>query len=204
MTIYIPSTIYSIMQGFIFGCEYEISWIGKVARFKDGFILENVKLIQQEVSPASTVLQAAELGRAYTEIINEEGSLAGWKAWCHSHAKMKTFWSGTDVATIIDFDNETPNDNWFLSLEFNHKMEWLGRIDIFHPVHTTITIDSLQIVPEQNNQIIAYCQREITNKVVVKSPPTNKDELTDAIDRIMKKQNNSIEEVPFIRLSKTK
>lgn len=205
MTIYIPTTIYSMIQGFVLGCEYEISWIGKVAKFKDGFIIEDIKLIKQEVSATSTLMDLQGT-TTWLEIFLEEGTTENWKLWGHSHAKMGVFWSNKDIVEIMDHDNKTKNNNWLLSLEFNHEMEWIGRIDIFYPVHTTVAIGSLQIISEQDDQIIAYCQEEIRNKVTVKNPvekidKNNKvqvlddDELSKSIHEIMNRQNN-LEKIP--------
>lgn len=200
MTIYIPIYVYCQIQELVRNCEFEISWIGKIRQFEDGFIIEKIKLIQQEVSPVSTILRATDLGTAYQEIITEEGSLTGWKLWGHSHAKMGVFWSGTDVATIMDFDNETTNNNWFLSIEFNHKMEWLCRLDVFTPTHLTKHIGHLEIVGIESQEISDYCKTEIANKVYVKkvrevepepAPPKffkGKDPLTEMIDKIKNKQ----------------
>lgn len=165
MTIYIPRKVYHQIKSFVLLCEYEISWIGKISAYKNGFLVEKVKLVQQTVSPASTILDANNLGKAHLEIIREEGSLSGWKSWFHSHAKMGVFWSGTDIATIDEFDNETPNNNWFFSMEFNHKMEWIARIDIFHPIHIVHHIENVEIIEEEYPEIEELCREEIEKKV---------------------------------------
>lgn len=56
----------------------------------------------------------------------------------NSHAKMNTFFSGTDIATIEDFDNDQPDNNWMLSIVSNHNKDLLARIDIFKPIRCTM------------------------------------------------------------------
>lgn len=186
MTIYIPRKIYYQIKSFVLLCEYEISWIGKISAYRNGFLVEKIKLIHQTVSPASTILDASSLGLIYQEIIEEEGSLSGWKAWMHSHAKMDVFWSGTDISTIEDFDNETPNNNWFFSMEFNHEMKWLARLDIFHPIHIVHHIENMEIIEEEYPEIATFCQNEINRKVrttLIKDKKIkHRPNLTDTVD----------------------
>jgi hypothetical protein len=165
MTLYIPLLVYCQIKDFVELCDLEISGIGKISKYKDGFMIEKIKLLEQVVSSASTVLDARGLGKLYSEIIQEEGSLAGWKLWWHSHAAMPTFWSQTDNDTIKDFDNETPNNNWWLSAVFNHKMEWKARLDVFNPNHLTSNIDDLRIVQIYSRDIREDCRLQIEQKV---------------------------------------
>ena len=165
MTLYIPLLVYCQIKDFVELCDLEISGLGKISKYKDGFLVEKVKLLEQEVSGANTKMDAVGLGKLYHEIIQEEGSLAGWKLWWHSHADMSTFWSGKDIETIDDFDNETPNNNWWLSVVFNHKMDWKARLDVYAPTHITINLDYLKVEQIYSQAIREDCRLQIAQKV---------------------------------------
>lgn len=164
MTIYIPSTIYSIMQGFILGCEYEISGMFKID--KEKMQITDVILLKQKVSKTSTILDAEGLGIFYNDVISSEGTLENWRGWWHSHGEIETFWSATDEKTIEEFDMETQNNNWFMSIVFNHKMEYKARLDIFNPFRLTHKLD-LKIINTDDEEIKKYCEEEIKKKVLV-------------------------------------
>lgn len=171
MKIYIPEAVYQTMQGFVLNCDFEISWIGKVLQYKDGFIIKEVRLIEQEVSATRTSISGSGVngtGQEWAKIIEEEGSLKDWKLWGHSHAEMKTFWSTIDEREIFDHENQTRNNNWLLSIEFNHKMEWLCRLDVFYPIHLTKHITNMKIIRPHNQEIDDYCMQEIADKVTIK------------------------------------
>ena len=174
MILYIPLLVYCEIKDFVELCDLEISGLGKISKYKDGFLVEKVKLLEQEVSAANTNLDARGLGKLYHEIIQEEGSLANWKLWWHSHASMPTFWSQTDIDTIMDFDNETPTNNWMVSAVFNHEMDWKARLDVFDPEHFTRNFSDLRIEHIYSRDIRDECRFQISQKVKEKRLPIPK------------------------------
>ena len=174
MILYIPLLVYCQIKDFVELCDLEISGLGKISKYKDGFLVEKVKLIEQTVSMANTNLDAEGLGKLYHEIIQEEGSLANWKLWWHSHASMPTFWSQTDEEAIEGFDNETPNNNWFISTVFNHKMDWKARLDVFSPKHLTQNFTDLKIIHIYSRNIREECKCQIEQKVTETKFPVPK------------------------------
>lgn len=174
MILYIPLLVYSQIQEFVRLCPYEISGLGKIKPYKNGFLIEQVKLLSQSVTPANTRMDVAGLGKLYHEIIQEEGDLSNWKLWWHSHASMPVFWSQTDLDTIMDFDNETPQSNWMISAVFNHKMDWEARLDMYDPVHVQSNFTDLRITQIHSQETKEDCQFQIDQKVRVRTPEIKK------------------------------
>lgn len=138
MKILIPVKIYQKLRAYTNGTKYEISGLGKVRQEDNVIVIEDIRIFRQRVSEGETILDRKALGKFYDEIIQEEGDLSAWKVWWHSHADFDTFFSGTDRQTIADFDNETNNDNWNLSIVTNHKGSILAQLDIYSPIRCTI------------------------------------------------------------------
>jgi len=138
MKILIPVNIYQKLRGYAQATKFEISGLGKVSFDGKNILVEDIKIFDQEVSSASTKLNQRSLARFYDELLQAGEELAPWKMWWHSHARMETFWSATDIATIEDFDTEMNVDNWVLALETNHEDEIIARIDIFRPLRVTV------------------------------------------------------------------
>jgi hypothetical protein len=178
MKILIPVNVYQKLRGYVQATNFEISGLGKVVMQGQDFLIEDVKIFEQEVSYANTKLDKKALAKFYDELMQRDEDPGDWKLWWHSHAKMDTFWSGTDSATIDDFDTEMEANNWILALETNRKDEIITRIDIFKPLRVTvpdipweITFENKQIEDDAFNEAIekiktpAYVPKK--NKIIV-------------------------------------
>ena len=73
------------------------------------------------------------LAGAFVLSLVDEGRDPGkLKLWWHSHAREEVFWSGEDEETIEHFAND-----WMISLETNHRMKTLCRLDHYEVRSTT-------------------------------------------------------------------
>lgn len=148
MKIIISNKAFQKMRGYVEGVKKEISGLGKISYDEKNqeFTVHDVKIFKQKVTGVDTVLDQGALGKFYDEIMKTEGDLTNWKLWWHSHADMDTFFSGTDKSTIEDFDNETKEDNWFLSIVTNRAGDMEARVDLFYPLR--VTVDNIYCEPE--------------------------------------------------------
>lgn len=138
MKVLIPVNIYQKLRGYSQATNFEISGLGKVSLDGKDIIVEDIRIFEQEVTYASTKMDKRALAKFYDELMQKDEDISAWKLWWHSHAKMETFWSATDAATIEDFDTESDTDNWVLAIETNREDELLVRIDVFRPLRITI------------------------------------------------------------------
>lgn len=138
MKVILPIKVFQKLRAYVNATEHEISGLGKIDTFLDEITIEDVRILNQEVGGVETTMDKNSLGKFYDEIIQEEGDLLNWKLWWHSHADMDTFFSGTDQQTIDDFDNETHEDNWMLSLVTNKRGDIEFRLDVFYPIRVTV------------------------------------------------------------------
>lgn len=138
MNILFPVKVYQQLRAYVEATPYEISGLGKIRKEGDTITIEEIKIFKQHVTSVETTLDRQALGKFYDDLMKNGEDLSQWKLWWHSHADMQVFFSGTDVATIEDFDNEMQTDNWMLSIVTNKKAELLARVDIFYPIRCTI------------------------------------------------------------------
>jgi len=137
MIILFPIHLYQKLRAYVEGVDGEISGLGKIAVDGTTIRVLDIRIFQQTVSAAETILDRRQLATFYDTIIQEEGDLSAWKLWWHSHADMQTFFSGIDEQTIADFDSELAIDNWMLSLVTNYHGDMFFRADVFSPLRVT-------------------------------------------------------------------
>jgi hypothetical protein len=137
MNIIFLSDVYKRLRTYVLAIDTEISFLGKVKKENGNLTIEDIRLITQQVSAGNTIMDQDALGIFYDELMEKGEDPSPWKVWIHSHAKMDSFFSTIDNATIESFDLETPNDNWFLSVVTNHAGKTKIRLDIFSPFRYT-------------------------------------------------------------------
>lgn len=103
---------------FVNASDFEVGGMGLVSynREENYFWIREAFLLDQEVSGATTDLDAAAVGKLELEVMGREGNL---NFWWHSHVNMQVFWSGTDRATIEKYGN----NGFMLATVFNKKRE---------------------------------------------------------------------------------
>ncbi len=142
MKVIFPIEVYRTLRAYVEQIDIEISGMGKVIKERDGDetvlrVLE-VRIFKQTVTGTNTVLDRNALGKFYDELLREGQNMGDWKLWWHSHHMMGAFFSGIDLTTIENFDTETLDNNWLLSLVTTHQEESSVRCDIFQPIRVTV------------------------------------------------------------------
>lgn len=173
MKIIFPIKVYQKFRSYIENCDEEISGLGKISKKDDIITIEDVKIFPQTTSRAETTMDKKALGKFYDEIVQKGEQLLDWKLWWHSHAKMDTFFSSTDIETIADFDNDLKDDNWMLSIVSNHAADLLARLDIYQPIRCTMNkLDwEIDFKDEQIEQdAILEIIQKVNNKVIIIPP----------------------------------
>lgn len=126
------------MFTYVDASSIEISGLGRIKKeVKDhtiSFIVEELFLLKQKNTAASTHLDPAALAEFVIDRVEKNQSVHDVKLWFHSHVNMQAFWSGTDDACCDAFENEGQEaDNWYLSIVVNKKREMKARLDIYKP-----------------------------------------------------------------------
>lgn len=148
------------MRAYVDLCPDEISGLAKVEIVEGDFLVTDVAIFEQVVSAAHSDIPAQALARFQVELIKRGENPKDWFCWWHSHAAMKTFFSGRDVATI----NESIDFKMMLSIVTNHAHEFSARFDLYDPVRmqTEVTVEVLE---QEDENIISECKQQIAAKV---------------------------------------
>lgn len=189
MKIIFPINLYQKLRAYVESINYEISGFGKIELIdKTDILVKDIKIFRQEVTLSDTVIDKNDLAKFYDELIKNGEDLRCWKMWWHSHCQTPAFWSGVDIQTIEDFDNEMPQDNWMLSLVTNHNNQMVFRADVFAPIRCTIHKIDWEIKFDQDQQLELNDKilDEITKKVEIFVPKSRK---------IFKKRNMTVWDV---------
>ncbi len=110
-TVYVSPVAYMVMCLIIELAPKEVGWLGTVSKRPDGnFMIEEVFLVEQEVTSVETELSADGCAKLVMELL--EGGDPGLERanklrfWGHSHVRMGTSPSGTDERTMRRFASE--------------------------------------------------------------------------------------------------
>lgn len=112
------------MHLYVKECDKEISWLGIVDKKVDGnntaYIVEDVMLLEQEVTGTTTEMNESALSKFGTKLIEENKTelFSKIKCWGHSHVNMAVYASGTDDDTFEQFYK---NNDYFIRLICNKK-----------------------------------------------------------------------------------
>lgn len=156
------------MRGFVDNCPDEISGLAKVDIVAGKFMVTDVRIFKQTVSPTHSDISGEALAAFQVELIKAGENPKDWFCWWHSHAKMKTFFSGTDTSTI----NSSTDFKVMLSIVTNHAHEFSARFDLYSPVRMYQDV-TVEVLEDEDDETIAWCKAEIAAKVskpVYKAP----------------------------------
>lgn len=178
MKILIESEALHKLRGFIDGCPQEISGLGIVSREGNNPIIKDIFIGPQENTGSSTDMSDIDGLLAYALEAGYEPQ--DIRLWWHSHAKMGTFMSSTDVDTINQLVKYV--GGWLLSVCGNHAGNWCTRLDVDEPFR--MLIDNLEMVEINGRkctcapcqcferpEIDEYVDAEIEAKVKIWTPP---------------------------------
>lgn len=122
--VLIDTNAFAKMSHYVSIAGEEVGWFGTVRRNGSFFIIEDVKLFDQEVHSTTTEISEEGLCKFVTEQLETpEGTqwYEKMKYWGHSHVNMGTGASGQDEAQMRDF--KVNGHEWFLRGIHNKKGE---------------------------------------------------------------------------------
>lgn len=167
MRVIFTKLAYQKLRAYVENCPVEISGLGEIEKHPDHILIKDIRIFKQEVSKTETIINQKALGKFLDQIVADNGNLANWKLWWHSHNAMAAYFSTVDEATIEDFDNDMSEENWMLSIVTNHAGDIVPQIDIFQPFRATI--DKLPWSVQIDDQEIAShdIKKEIEDNVTI-------------------------------------
>ena len=170
MKMQIPQVLLSVkayikLRTYVNKADKEISGLGVVTKKDKILYIDDIYLLPQKVTAATTEMDKEGMAKFYDGLLQEGKDTSTIKLWWHSHVLMPVFWSPTDANTIKDFDTEQPQENWFLSIVTNKNAEMKCRLEIFQPFH--ITLDNLPWDVDFTDEIINdEVDKELSEKYI--------------------------------------
>jgi hypothetical protein len=141
--VFIAPFAFQKLRLYIELCPMEIGGLGAVERSGPNFVITDLFILSQKVSPAETELDPAAIFDILQSCVAEGRDPASLCFWWHSHAEMDVEWSETDERTIESF----PGD-FMLSLVGNKGGAFACRLDILHPTRQVLTDLPVTIAPD--------------------------------------------------------
>lgn len=145
-------------------CPVEISGLGMVepaGPTGEDFRISELFLVTQDVTDIQTRLDQEEVSLLVSRLVDEGRDPTNLRFWWHSHAREEVFWSGEDEDTIEKFAND-----WMISMETNHRMRTLCRLDHYAIRSTTwVWVDRPAEPVEATDEEILEVRREITGLI---------------------------------------
>lgn len=124
-------------------CPMEIGGLGEVERDGHRFLITDLFILPQKVSPSETELDSAAMLEILECCVAEGRNPASLCLWWHSHAEMDVEWSETDERTIANFFGD-----FMISLVGNKAGDFACRMDILPPNGQTLGDLPLTVVPQ--------------------------------------------------------
>jgi hypothetical protein len=163
-TIYFTQHAMALLHAYIDCSDGEVSGIGKVERLNSGdFLVTETRLLEQESTWTSTVLDEKALTRFLTELVAQGEDPSSYKLWWHSHGDFDVFFSTTDEATCRRFNNR-----WMISVVANKSQDYLGRIDVYEPIHLSAELP-VRVYTHLEDEQLEAIKEEVKRKVHCKT-----------------------------------
>jgi hypothetical protein len=134
----IPLPVWQKMMSYIFNCSIEINGFGFVSWVNDIICVDEVFILDQEVTLVSAETVQESLDRFVDEQRRTTGKQAAMRFQWHSHVRGIARFSLTDNENI----RRWPGD-WLISLVGNHYGEFACRLDMRRPTRLTIPLQPL-------------------------------------------------------------
>jgi len=112
--------------------EGEVGGLGSVVPERDGFLMVDCFLIDQQATDVDTMLDPEALSRFLVGYAAGGDDPSDLRLWWHSHAREQVFWSMDDEHTIDNFGGEL-----LVALVGNFAGKFLARMDRFEPKRET-------------------------------------------------------------------
>lgn len=164
--IVFPEPTWKRLMAYVLACPLEIGGLGTVRVREDALTVEEVFLLEQEVTGATTHLDPGAVGRFVARFAAEGRDPSLLRFWWHSHASMDVFWSATDIATIRDLSEE----GFLLSLVGNHKGETRVSLALRRPFGVFADDLPFRIEPQLDSALVNEVRDEVRAKVTEAVP----------------------------------
>ena len=116
------------------------------------WVIKDPVIMKQEVSAALCELDKTELAAYYSKMAMKYKNHTMRFCWWHSHAKMKAFWSGTDLKAIDEFED----GDFSFALVVNLKGEYKFRVSVWAPVEAHQDVDLEVMRPKRCTKTVSY------------------------------------------------
>jgi len=151
------------LRAFIDECRGEISGFGTVEVTGNGFLIQDIFILEQEVSWAGTAISEEDMARFVQRLLDEGKDPATVRVWWHSHADMENFWSRTDKDTIASCFLS----DFMITMVGNKKGRLKVRLNIYKPSPVVIDYPPVELGASVDPELRAEAQAEIGKKVRV-------------------------------------
>ena len=175
-------------------CGDEIGGMAIAKQDKDGdWILSEPTILKQETTGGTCTLDKDELAQFYADKAAKHGINIQF-VWWHSHAKMDAFWSGTDTATMKEYQA----GNWSMFLVVNVREEYKFRVQYWKPFELGEDIE-LNIIDKKNKYKVPKSIMKEVSKKCNKASIVNYSYRNNVINR----QTNMFQQTPIPISSET-
>ncbi len=155
--IVLSSESYAKICNWVDLCSKEISGLGTIEIREDSIYVDQVYLLDQEVTGADTDIDSVAIAKLLGNL--PKSSKNRLRFWWHSHVNMGVFWSGTDETCIKALRGE----GFILSIVFNKKGEYKARID-FDSEEFHAKFDDLEMYVETPKEVMDEFKQEILDE----------------------------------------
>ena len=144
-TLKFTKTAWDKMWGMTLRCKDEVSGLGIVDE-NDPCKVVDFFIVEQSCTASTTEMDQDAVANLIADMRDKGVNPSRWRVWWHSHASMKTFFSGTDEDNVERYASEKA----LWSVVTNHEdakrvaagkspTEMYIRIDLFDPDHPKST-----------------------------------------------------------------
>lgn len=169
--VFITAEARKALDTYIDLVDVEVGGLGIVSRYRSDFLIEEIHLLEQQVSYSSTDLDQRAIALLIQDIVAKGGDAGKLRLWWHSHGNMQSYWSAQDENCIAGFGRH--GSDWMISVVGNHRMDYVARLDFFNPVRIKLDrlqFETLHAQAGEDEDYRAALQAEIDAKVRGQSP----------------------------------
>lgn len=161
MKIYLTSNAYLKLKYYALAADGEISGLGKChALNEEAILVDDIYCLKQTSSGVHTELDKEAIAEFYEKMHKAKQDISQLRLWWHSHADMKSFFSGTDDETLkLGFKC----DSYMVSVVINHDLEMVGKIELFKPFK--YSLDATVGIYLEDKKLEARIKAEVEEKV---------------------------------------
>lgn len=150
--VYITPQCWLDLQYVVAACPIEISGLGLVETTRDGLIIKDIFVLEQEGGGAHTTLDPEAQAKLMMEIDAAGQDTGMLRFWWHTHpfSKGKPSPSGQDMEQFAAFGRGAPGiaPDWFINAIFSQDGDAYWRLDMYRPIRTAIEISPSVFHPD--------------------------------------------------------